>query len=82
MKRYSTPTQILLDFVPLRMRLYQKRHAHMLAVLRADVGRIQNTHRFVGEVVDGRLRLMNTPRAEVIERLRELKFDDVQASWV
>jgi DNA topoisomerase-2 len=53
MRRFASPHDIIGYHFPLRIEFYQKRKAHMLGRLRADVLRLQNHTRFLQLVCDG-----------------------------
>jgi DNA topoisomerase-2 len=53
MRRFTSPHDIISYHFPVRIEFYQKRKAHMLGRLRADVLRLQNHTRFLQLVCDG-----------------------------
>ena len=64
-KKYSSPLEIIHDFVEIRMECYQRRKAHIVAELRAKVDLNDNKARFIADVVSGRLVVFKRRRADL-----------------
>lgn len=64
-KKYSSPLEIIRDFVEIRMECYQRRKAHIVAELRAKVDLNDNKARFIADVVSGRLVVFKRRRADL-----------------
>ena len=52
-----------------RMELYEKRKAHMLAVLRDAHGKLSNQARFIKEFMDGDLEIARRPEKDIVADL-------------
>jgi DNA topoisomerase II len=83
---YPTPEAIIDDFYALRVDLYAKRKAHMLARLAAATEKLANRARFVLAVVRGDLIVSNRRKAELLAELHDAGYrafaagDDESAS--
>tara|TARA_Y100001954_G_scaffold165062_1_gene175181 strand:- start:18104 stop:21325 length:3222 start_codon:yes stop_codon:yes gene_type:complete len=64
-KKYSSPLEIIRDFVEIRMECYQRRKAHIVAELRAKVDLNDSKARFIADVVSGRLVVFKRRRADL-----------------
>ena len=64
-KKYSSPLEIIRDFVEIRMECYQRRKAHIMAELRAKVDLNDNKARFIADVVSGSLVVFRRRRADL-----------------
>ena len=64
-KKYSSPLEIIRDFVDVRMECYQRRKAHIVAELRAKVDLNDNKARFIADVVSGSLVVFRRRRADL-----------------
>uniref|UniRef100_A0A915KC24 DNA topoisomerase (ATP-hydrolyzing) n=1 Tax=Romanomermis culicivorax TaxID=13658 RepID=A0A915KC24_ROMCU len=51
LKRYDTAGDIIRDFYPVRLAMYEKRKEYMLSFLKADVCRLTNMARFIVEKI-------------------------------
>ena len=47
LKRYSSPSEIINEFYPIRLGLYAERRKHLLKQLRDELNILQQKHRFV-----------------------------------
>ena len=68
-RRFGSPAAILARFVPLRLDLYNKRRAHMMRRLRAELGLLEAKESFIEAVLDGRLVVSRRSRADVVADL-------------
>lgn len=64
-RKYDTVEDILRAFYAVRLETYQKRKAHLLAKLAAELAILQAKVAFIQAVVDGRLAIMNRPRTDI-----------------
>lgn len=64
-RKYDTVEDILRAFYAVRLETYQKRKDHLLAKLMAELTILQAKVAFIQAVVDGRLAIMNRPRADI-----------------
>ena len=81
LKKYSSPLDIISDFYPIRLQYYEKRKSWKMLQLSNIVKKLNNQSRFTNLVIDGKLKLLNVPRQEVIEQLKTLEFDPIDNSY-
>ena len=70
-KRYSNEREILEEFFEYRYNMYEKRKANMVKRLSQALDKLSNQHRFISEIIDGKLKIFNRKRADIKETLRE-----------
>jgi DNA topoisomerase-2 len=70
-KKYESPEQLLRDFFSLRMVMYAKRKAALLAALSGEWERLDNRARFILEVVKGTFKVSNVPKATLLQQLAD-----------
>ena len=70
-KKYDSPEQLLREFFSLRMVMYAKRKAALLAALSGEWERLDNKARFILEVVKGTFKVSNVPKATLLAELAD-----------
>jgi len=70
-KKYDSPEQLLREFFSLRMVMYAKRKAALLAALSGEWERLDNKARFILEVVKGTFKVSNVPKATLLQELAD-----------
>jgi DNA topoisomerase-2 len=78
--RYTTPEEILRDFVELRLEHYKKRKAHLIDVLEKRAEMCSLKSRFVTMVIEGRLVVFRRKKAE-LEKEMSATFPKIDGSW-
>jgi DNA topoisomerase-2 len=78
--RYTTPEEILTDFVELRLEHYKKRKAHLIDVLEKRAEMCSLKSRFVTMVIEGRLVVFRRKKAE-LEKEMSATFPKIDGSW-
>ena len=73
-KRYQSPTEIILEYFPLRLEYYRRRKENQLSNLQTDLTRASAKLRFVLEVIEEKLQIHKKKRAEIEAQLIEHKF--------
>jgi DNA topoisomerase-2 len=73
-RRYGSVHEMLNEFYEYRLPFYAKRKAEMERSLRAELQRLSERARFIIMVIEERIRVRNTPRAELIVALRQANF--------
>ncbi len=73
--KYDTPEAILKTFFNTRLDFYSKRKAAMLKVLRKEHAMLSNKANFVEMVCNGKLKLSNRKRSELLAELKAKKFE-------
>jgi len=73
--KYDTPESIFQTFFVTRLDFYTQRKAALLKVLRREHGILDNKARFVESVCNGKLKLNNRKKKELLNELQKLGFD-------
>jgi DNA gyrase/topoisomerase IV subunit B len=68
-RRYASPWQVIADFLPVRLGLYEARRAKLEGLLAEAAVRARAKARFLEEVTSGRLVVGKRPRAELVADL-------------
>ena len=80
LKKYSSASQVLLDFFQKRLQLYVDRKAHLVIKLRSELSRVSNVVRFILAVISGDIRIQNVQKADVVKQLAEAGFEQACSS--
>lgn len=75
-KKHDTVDSILDNFCKVRFEYYEKRKRHQLNALEAEVRYLGNKERFVSEVVDKTIIIMNEKESDIIKVLKEREYDE------
>ena len=75
-KKYASPEEILVDYIEIRLGLYKKRKAWLLKQFENEIGWLETKSRFISGVIQGSLKVMNVPLAQIHEQLRVAKFPE------
>ena len=70
-KEFSDVNKVIDRFCTIRYGYYTKRKARLLAVFKAKLLFTENRFRFIKEIIDRKLDIMNTKRSDVIEELEK-----------
>ena len=82
LRRYDNVNEILLEFHKVRTNLYVKRKEYMEGMLGAEILKLVNIARFISEKIEGKIKVENLKKAELIRILRDKKYDpDPIAKW-
>jgi len=73
-KKYSSPEEILNDFIEIRTTVYRKRKAHQLTELDKEIQWLTEKARFIQSVITGRIQVMNVEKERVHAQMVQLKF--------
>ena len=73
-RRYALPEDVLDEFFGLRLDLYSRRKAHLIATKGAEVEKLANKARFISAVLAGSLRVANRKRAELLAELHDAGY--------
>ena len=76
LRKLDTVDQILEQFCRVRFDYYVKRKRHQLNTLEAEVRFLGNKERFVKEVINEELVIMNEKEANIIEELKNRGYDE------
>eukprot|EP00948_MAST-09A_sp_MAST-9A-sp1_P003063 g3063.t1 len=80
-KHYNSPEDIIRDFYPQRLVLYQKRKANLVANAEMEYVRISNKARFIQMVTDSEITIQKKKKKQLVEELESLDFVKVDGSF-
>jgi DNA topoisomerase-2 len=78
---FDNVSNLIEYFVKFRMEFYSKRKAYLIAKYSDELDFLSNRARFVKLIIDGKLKINNRPKAEIIEDLKKLKFNESNGSY-
>ena len=80
LKKHPNVESVLDDFCKVRYEYYIKRKAHMVGSLEEELRFLGNKERFVREVIEEDLIIMNQPEEEILTELEDREYDKHKAS--
>jgi len=72
LKKYSTPEEVIEDFIPVRLEIYRKRKEHIIKKMERELAVISNRLRFVQLVVNGELEVEKRKTVELCKQMRKM----------
>ena len=72
--RYATPLDIMEEFYQVRLRMYQRRKAHLLNEMQRELEKLSNQARFIRMIIDGKLTVSKKKKAVLVAELQKLDF--------
>ncbi len=78
---FKTVTELINYFVKFRLTYYDKRKDFILNELSRRNIYLSNRAKFIKLIIDGKLNLRNRPKADVIDELTKLKFEQIEGSY-
>jgi DNA topoisomerase-2 len=78
--KYTSPEEILEDFVELRLEHYKKRKAHLIDVLEKRAVMCDHKSKFVSMVIEGELVVFKRKKAELEEEMSPI-FPKIDGNW-
>lgn len=78
LRLFAAYHDIVREHARMRLDLYEKRKAHLLAELQRRIDLLNNRRRFVALLVSGELRVLGVRRSDLEARLLELGLGDVE----
>lgn len=75
-KKYASPEEILVDYIEIRLGLYKKRKAWLLKQFDSEIEWLSEKARFTSGVINGSLKVLNVPLAQVQLQLSKARFKD------
>jgi DNA topoisomerase-2 len=75
-KKYASPEEILVDYVEIRLGVYKKRKAWLLKEFDSEIEWLSEKARFITGVINGSLKVLNVPLAQVQLHLSKAQFKD------
>lgn len=80
-KKYSNIYDIIDDYCNIRLKFYAIRKAHIIKQLKTELKYLTNTKRFIEEVINNTLNLMNNDESNVINELVEKNYDKKEGDY-
>ena len=74
LKKYNVD-DILNDFCIMRYSFYTKRKNHIISTLEKDLRYLGNKERFIQEIIDNKLKIMNVEEEVIVKELEKRKYD-------
>lgn len=71
-KKYDSPEEILEEFAPVRLKVYESRKAHIIERLQRELAVVSNKLRFVELVISDRLNVEKRKTSELCAEMRSL----------
>jgi DNA topoisomerase-2 len=81
LKVFNTSSEIIEYFVKFRLEYYHKRKAYLIKTLTQELSFLSNRAYFIKAIIDGKLKINNVPRKEIILYLQTANFDEVDGSY-
>jgi len=78
---FKTVSELIDYFVKFRLSYYDKRKDFILNELSRRNIYLSNRAKFIKLIIDGKLNLRNRPKADVIDELSKLKFEEIEGSF-
>ena len=75
-KKYNSPEEILVDYLDIRIQVYKKRKAWLLKEFDSEIEWLSEKARFITSVINGSLKVLNVPLAQVQFQLSRAQFKD------
>jgi DNA topoisomerase-2 len=74
LKKY-TVDEIINEFCIVRYQFYTKRKNHIISTIEKELRHLGNKERFIQEIIDGKLKIMNIDEEVIIKELEKRKYD-------
>jgi DNA topoisomerase-2 len=81
LKIFNSAIEIIQYFVAFRLKYYIKRKEYLIHTLEKELLILSNKARFIKYIIDGKLKINNVPRKEIILFLQTANFDEVNGSY-
>ena len=78
--KYTSPAEILKDFVELRLEHYKKRKAHLIDVLEKRAEMCGHKSKFVSMVIEGRLVVFKRKKQDLEKEMSSI-FPKIDGNW-
>lgn len=78
---FKNVTDLINYFVKFRLGFYDKRKAYLLSELANQHTYLSNRARFIKMIIDGKLKVNNRPKQDIVTDLEKAKFDKIGHSY-
>jgi DNA topoisomerase-2 len=82
LKKHDSVDSIIDDFCPLRYLYYIKRKASLIGKLEKELRHLGNKERFITEVINEELDIMNQPEKKILAELEKRGYDKVESTKI
>jgi DNA topoisomerase-2 len=79
--RYTTPLDIIKEYVPVRLAYYDKRLRFLLDTVKRDMSIANAKMRFIEAVMDDRLTVFRVPKRVILENMGRLQLPMIDGSY-
>lgn len=76
LKKYDNTDEIIINFCKVRLEYYVKRKKHQVDTLEKEIRHLGNKERFVQEVIDNTLNIMNVEEDVLVDELKKCEYDE------
>jgi DNA topoisomerase-2 len=80
-KKYNSPNEILKEFYDIRLNYYKKRKANKIILYEKDLSFLDNKMKFIMNVINGDLIIMNTKKEIILSYLIENNFRKIDDKY-
>lgn len=80
-KKYKNVYEIIQDFCIIRFSYYVKRKEYLINSLKSELIILQNKHRFINEIINNNLNIMNIPEEELILELENKNYNKINDNY-
>ena len=80
-KKYKNVYEIIQDFCTIRFSYYVKRKEYLINSLKSELLILQNKHRFINEIINNNLNIMNIPEEELIFELENKNYNKINDNY-
>lgn len=81
LKIFNNATEIIKYFVSFRLKYYQKRKDYLINRISDELSVLSNKARFIKAIIDGKLKINNVPKSQIVSYLDKNKFDQINGSY-
>ena len=81
LKIFSNVTELVEYFVRFRLSYYDKRKDYLINTIGRDLTYLSNRARFIKLIIEGKLKVNNRPKTEIVADLEKLKLDKINDSF-
>lgn len=81
LKIFENVSELVQYFVNFRLGYYVKRKAYLIDKINKELTYLSNRAKFIKLIIEGKLKVNNRPKAEIVEDLEKLKFDKINDSF-
>lgn len=81
LKIFDSITDIIKYFVEFRLKYYHKRKQFMLDKMNHELKVLSNRGRFIKAILDGKIKINNVPKAEIVTQIESIGLDKIDDSY-